>query len=454
MSANSTHLQSSLGRLEVCLDAIQRWQPSVNAMVTTTATAARAEAVAADRASADGRWLGLLHGMPIVIKDNLEAAGVRATSGSLFFKDYVPNRDAPTVARLKQAGAVIVGKSTMHEVAFGIRSHNPVIGQARNPYDLSRVPGGSSGGSGIAVATGMAEAALGTDTGGSIRLPAAICGITGLRPTSGRVSNRGCLPVSSSHDTVGPMAASALDCARIFAVIAGYDDQDPTSKAQPLENFLPTIGQGIRGLKVGVPRNHYLDGCTGDVATAYRASLSKLESLGARLVDVTVAGAESIQDEASVMIFSDATHLHADRLKDEARWGAMTLERLKAGLAHSGRDYARAMRAKESWRRTMARLFQEVDLLASPTIIDEPPLIDDGQSLYKATMSVTKNTYCGAFAGLPGISVPNGMSRGGMPIGLQLESAWWGEPMLLRAGHAYQQVTDWHLRRPQLATPV
>lgn len=451
MSSAGIGQPSAVARVEAALAAIERWQPHVNAMVTTTADAARAEALAADKATADGKWLGLLHGLPMAIKDNLDTAGVRTTSGSLFFKDHVPNHDATVVAKLRRAGAVIVGKCTMHEVAFGIRSHNPVIGQARNPYDLSRVPGGSSGGSGIAVATGMAEAALGTDTGGSVRLPAAICGITGLRPTSGRVSNHGCLPVSLSHDTVGPMAVTALDCARIFAVIAGYDDEDPSSENRPLENFLPAIGDGIKGLHIGIPRNHYLAGCSADVQTAYTSSLAKLESLGAKLVEVTVAGAEGIQDEAAAMIFSDACHLHAARLQDESRWGAMTIERLKAGLAYTGRDYARSVRARESWKRTIARLFQEVDMLASPTIIDVPPLIDDGQSLLKATMSVTKNTYCGAFAGLPGISLPNGRSRGGLPLGLQLEAAWWGEPMLLKAGHAFQQVTDWHRMRPKLA---
>ncbi|MFM9941474.1 MAG: amidase [Hyphomicrobiaceae bacterium] len=448
MSAAISRPPSSTARVEACLDAIDRWQPHVNAMVTITAAAARAEAAAADRATADGRWLGLLHGLPMVIKDNLDTAGVRTTSGSLFFKDHVPNHDATVVAKLRRAGAVVLGKCTMHEVAFGIRSYNPVIGQSRNPYDLARVPGGSSGGSGIAVATGMATAALGTDTGGSVRLPAAICGITGLRPTSGRVSNNGCLPVSSSHDTVGPMAASALDCARIFAVIAGYDDQDPSSVPQPLENFLPALDDGIAGRRIGVPRNHYLEGCSAEVQAAYTEALAKLEGLGAKLVDVTVAGAEGIQDEAAAMIFSDACHLHAERLQDASRWGAMTLERMRAGLKYTGRDYARAVRAREGWRRTVARLFGDIDMLASPTIIDEPPLIEDGQSLLTATMSVTKNTYCGAFAGLPGLSVPNGRSRNGLPLGLQLESAWWGEPMLLRAGHAFQQVTEWHHMRP------
>ena len=448
MSVNVPGPRASSARVEACLAAIGTWQSRVNAMVTVTEDAARAEAAAADRAASAGRWLGLLHGMPMVIKDNIDTAGVRTTSGSLFFKDHIPNRDATVVAKLKRAGAVIVGKCTMHEVAFGVRSYNPVTGQARNPYDLTRVPGGSSGGSGIAVATGMAEAALGTDTGGSIRLPAAICGITGLRPTSGRVSNRGCLPVSLSHDTIGPMATSALDCARIFAVVAGFDDQDLTSKARPLENFLPSIGEGIAGVRIGVPRNHYLEGCSADVVSAFHAAIAKLESLGAKVVDVTVAGAEVIQGEASVMIFSDACQLHADRLGDEARWGAMTLERLKSGLRYSGTDYARAMRTKEIWRQTLMHLFRDIDILASPTIVDDPPLIEDGQSLLEASQSVTRNTYCGSFAGMPGLSVPNGESRRGLPLALQLEAAWWDEPLLLRAGHAYQQATDWHHTRP------
>ncbi|MBS0241063.1 MAG: amidase [Proteobacteria bacterium] len=441
---------ASFLRTEACLEAIGSWQPHVNAMVTVTADEARGQARAADAAASDGRWLGLLHGLPMAIKDNIDTAGVRTTSGSLFFKDRVPNHDAHVVARLKKAGAVILGKCTMHEVAFGIRSHNPVIGQARNPYDLERVPGGSSGGSGIVVATGMAEAALGTDTGGSVRLPAAICGITGLRPTSGRVSNHGCLPVSLSHDTIGPMARSAIDCARIFAVIAGYDEADPSSEERPLENFLPAMDEGIAGLRVGVPKTYYLEGCSADAAAAYEASIKTLEELGAKLVDVTVPGVEEIQDIAAVMIYSDAVALHAERLDNEALWGATTIERMKIGRKFTGADYARSVRAREVWRQTMRKVFGEVDVLASPTIIDEPPPIDDGKSLYTATMSVTKNTYCGAFAGLPGIAMPNGRSKRGLPMSLQLEAAWWQEPRLLKAAHAFQSATEWHLMRPKL----
>jgi len=436
--------------LEACLAAIDVWQKPTNAYITVTADSARAKARAADAAAVAGRSLGLLHGLPIAIKDNLDTAGVRTTSGSLFFENHRPNTDATVVAKLERAGAIMVGKATMHEVAFGVRSFNPVIGQARNPYDLTRVPGGSSGGSGIVVATGMAQAAIGTDTGGSIRLPAAINGITGLRPTTGRVSNNGCLPVSLSHDTIGPMARTAAECALIFAVIAGYDPKDPSSEDRPLENFLPSLGDGIAGVRIGVPKNHYLDGCSTEVLDVYQHALRTFESLGARLVDVEVPGAATIQDDASIMIYSDACQLHADRLGDEKRWGAQTIERMKIGLGFTSRDYARAVRSRETWKRTLVGVFDQVDILATPTIVDEPPPIEDGKSLQGATISVTKNTYCGAFGCLPGLSVPNGRSRNGLPLSLQLEAAWWREPLLLRAGHAFQKATDWHEMRPGL----
>lgn len=441
---------SARDRLERSLDAERAWNPHVNAVITSMADAARRDADAADEAAREGRWLGLLHGMPIAIKDNLDTAGVRTTAGSLFFKDHTPNRDAPTVRKLRRAGAVLTSKVTMHELAFGIRSWNPVIGPSRNPYDLTRVPGGSSGGSGIAVAAGMCEAALGTDTGGSVRLPAAICGISGLRPTLGRISNSGCVPVSAGHDTVGPMARTVVDCARLFAVLAGYDPEDPVSEDRPLENFLPSLGDGIAGVKIGVPKNFYLEGCSDDVSSSYRDAIRVLEKLGAKLIDVSVPGAEQIHDYASCMVFSDACAFHKARLADTAKWGPMTIERLRNGLSYTGADYAAAMRVKESWKRTLANLFDSVDILAAPTMPDEPPPVDDTRPLLQATSAVTKVTYAGAFGALPGLSVPCGKSRNGLPLGLMLESAWWREPLLLRAGHAYQQATDWHTMRPAL----
>lgn len=441
---------SAVDRCEAALAAIRAWQPVTNGMITVTEEEARQQAVKADRATDQGRWLGLLHGMPIAVKDNIETSGIRTTSGSLFFKDHVPSLDAPVVARLKRAGATIVGKATLHEFAFGIRSYNPVTGAARNPFDPSRIPGGSSGGSGIAVATGMAEAALGTDTGGSIRLPAAINGVTGLRPTFGRVSNRGSTPVSAPHDTIGPLARTAADCARLFAVIAGHDPDDPTSIDHPLENFLQSLGDGIAGLRIGVPINHYTVDCSPHVTRSFEEALKTLEALGATLVSVRVDGAEAVHGHASTIIYSDALALHSERLTDQAKWAPMTLERLKTAQAITGVDYARSMRTKESWKRTLARLFDDIDLMATPTMPDEPPPIDESRSLLQATAAVSRNTYAGAFGGIPGISIPMRPSDRGLPLGLQLEASWWREPLLLRAAHAFQTVTDWHQARPTL----
>jgi aspartyl-tRNA(Asn)/glutamyl-tRNA(Gln) amidotransferase subunit A len=436
--------------LEACMAAKAAWNPRVNAVVTSMASTARSQAEAVDKADSEGRWQGLLSGLTLAIKDNIDTANVETTAGSLHFKGRVPSRDAAVVARLRRAGAVIVSKVTMHELAFGIRSFSPVIGQARNPFDPARIPGGSSGGSGIAVATGMAWGALGTDTGGSVRIPAAMCGITGLRPTHGRVPISDVIPVSETHDTVGPMARSAADCALILAVIAGHDPDDPVSVEAPLGNFLPTLADGIAGVRIGVPRNHYLEGVAPDTHRAFEAALKVLERLGAKLVPLTIDGAGSAHEHASVMIYSDACAFHAERMRDPSKWGAMTLERLRSGLAFTGRDYAHAMRARESWRRALRRVFSTVDILASPTTLADPPPVDDGQSLLQATTAYTQTTYAGAFGGLPGISLPCGTSPRGMPIGLQLEAAPFAEPLLLRAGHALQEVTDWHRRRPEL----
>jgi len=436
------------GRVEAQLARIEAWNPRVNAMMALNRDGALDTADEIDRALSAGHWPGLLAGMTLAIKDNIDTAGIETTCGSQFFKGRVPNADAPVVSRLKRAGAVIIGKATLHEVAFGVRSHNAVIGQCRNPYDTDRIPGGSSGGSGVAVATGMADAALGTDTGGSVRIPSAICGITGLRPTTGRVPNSGCLPVSELHDTIGPMAHSAMDVARLFAVMAGYDDNDPTSRDMPLENFLPTMGDGIRGKRIGIPRSYYYDDLAPEIASATEAALREFEKLGAVLHDIELADADQMLSEAAVIIYSDAAQLHAERLQEPEKWGSQTIERMKLALDFTSRDYARAMRARENWRRTLKRAFEQVDMLAVPTLPQITPPIEDDRSLFEATKRVAANTYAGAFGALPGLSIPCGATSEGLPIGLLLEAPSWQEPLLLRAGHAYQQVTDWHLRRP------
>ncbi|MFM9994111.1 MAG: amidase [Burkholderiaceae bacterium] len=436
-------------QLSHCLEAIERWNPVVNAMVTVDREGALSAAKRCDEAARTGRSLGLLHGVPIIIKDNIDTANLRTTYGSLFFKEHIPEIDAHVVRRLRAAGAVIVGKATMHEFAFGVRSDNPVIGQCRNPWDRLRIPGGSSGGSGVAIATGMATLALGTDTGGSVRIPAALNGITGLRPTFGRVSNSGTMPVSVTHDTVGPMARSAEEVALLFSVIAGYDKSDPLSANYPIDNFLPRLHDGVRGLRVGRPRNHYFNQVDDCVATSLEHGIETLSRLGAEIVDVDIPGAEEIHDWATKMIYSDACELHSERLTANAdMWSAATLERLQMGLEFTGVNYSRAMRRREIWCSKLTELWDQVDMLVSPTCPSVAPHVLEDRNLFEATRSVSRNTYAGAFGRIPGISLPCGFSAEGLPIGMQLEASSWSESILLRAGCAFQKATDWHLRRP------
>ena len=451
---NAPHPQAREA-VEGCLARIEALDPALNAMITTTAEAAREAADACDRAAAEGRWLGLLHGLPVALKDNIETAGVRTTSGAAYLADHIPNRDAPAAARLKAQGAILIGKANLQELAWGVVSTNPVAGQCRNPWNPARIPGGSSGGSGAAVAADMAEAALGTDTGGSVRIPAALTGIAGLRPTHGRISIRGITPVSVAHDTVGPMARRVADVARIFAALAAYDPLDPLSRDLPLDNFLPSLGDGIAGVRVGLARNFFFEDVDDGVEAAVREGARTLESLGARLVDVTLAGAETAQRWTTIMAYADACAYHRERL--DAGPGAISrpvYERMMLGRDFGAVDYAEAMRGREAWRRTLAEAFETVDVLLAPTTPRPAPPIADERSLHRATQEATRFTYGGALASIPGLSVPCGFAADGLPVGMMLEAAWGAEPLLLRMGHAYQTATDWHLRRAPCLDPA
>ncbi|NKC10803.1 MAG: amidase [Gammaproteobacteria bacterium] len=421
----------------------------LKALITVTREEALAQAKALAAARQRGQWPGLLDGMPVVIKDNIETAGVRTTSGSRFFANYLPKQDAPVVARLRHAGAICLGKASLHEFAFGIRSHNPLSGQCLNPWNKAHIPGGSSGGSAAAVAAGMCVGALGTDTGGSVRLPAAMCGVSGLRPTFGRVPNTGTTPVSPTQDTVGPMARSVADVARLFAVLAGYDAADPFSEDRVLENFIPTLASGISGVKIGIAHHPYFEGADSEIAAAVMEAARTVERLGARLTDVTLDGAADAHQFASTIIYSDACAFHRQRLNQQPEtFAPQVYERMRLGLQFTGADYADALRERAIWRRRLAALFDTVDILLSPTVHTQVPRIDDRKSLHAATRDATRNTYAGAFGQLPGLSIPCGFTASGLPIGLQLEAKWWQEPLLLRAGYAYQSATDWHTRTP------
>ena len=445
----SQSVYSSVAAAESCIERIESANSELNAVMAVAFDEAHATARALDESRGNGDWQGLLHGMPMVLKDSIDTAGLTSTSGASFLAHHVPNRDATVTRRLRDAGAILLGKANLHELCFGIRSNNSVAGQCHNPWSALHIPGGSSGGSGAAIAAGFCVGALGSDTGGSVRLPAAMNGVSGLRPTVGRVPNTGTMAVSASQDTIGPMARRVSDVARIFAVIAGHDPADPISEARPLENFLPRLGDSIEGVRIGLPKAGYFDGADPSVESAVRDAAAELETLGARLIDVDVPGMQQTHRWASVVIFSDACALHGERLKnDPDAFDPEVYARMKSGFKFTGVDYATAMRMREKWKRALAELFTEVDVLLSPTVHTEVPLIDDNKDLLQATRDATRNTYAGAFGQIPGLSIPCGFSAGGLPVGLQLEAGWWREALLLQVGHAYQRVTDWHLRVP------
>ncbi len=443
---------SAVAATEACIENIRRHNGTLNAVVTWDEEAALARAAEADHAAAEGRWLGLLHGMTMTLKDNIATAGMRTTSGARFFADHVPNQDAEVVRRLRGAGAVLIGKANMQELAFGVVTTNPVFGQCRNPWNPDHIPGGTSGGSGASVAAGMCQGSLGTDTGGSVRIPAAMTGVAGLRPTHGRISIRGVTPASMSNDTIGPMAREVADVARLFAALSGYDADDPVSADQPLANFLPTLGDGIAGARIGIARRFHFQRLHPEVEQAVLDSVAVFERLGAEIRDIELPGAELAQDWNIAQIYGDICAHFKERLDREPEsFSPRVRARMMLGLDFTAVDYAEAMRGKEIWRRTLKRTFEnEVDMILAPTVPMPPPPITGDENLHEATRDAARFTYGSALSSHPGLSVPCGFTADGLPIGLMLEAAWWNEPLLFRAGVAYPRETDWHRRRPPM----
>ncbi len=444
--------ESAVAATEACLDNIRKHNETVNAVVTWDDDAALARAAEVDKAVAEGRWLGLLHGMTMSLKDNIATAGMRTTSGAKFLADHVPNEDADVVRRLRAAGAVLIGKANMQELAFGVVTTNPVFGQCRNPWNPDNIPGGTSGGSGASVAAGMCQGSLGTDTGGSVRIPAAMTGVAGMRPTHGRISIRGVTPASVANDTIGPMAREVADVARLFAALSGYDPEDPVSADEPLENFLPRLGDGIKGVRIGIARHFHFQRLHPEVEQAVLDTIPVFERLGAEIREITLPGAELAQDWNIKQIYGDICHHFKERLdNDPESLSPRVLARMRLGLDFSAVDYAEAMRGKEVWRRTLKRVFQdEVDIILAPTVPMPPPEITGEENLHEATRDAARFTYGSALSSHPGLSVPCGFTSDGLPIGVMLEAAWFNEPLLFRAGVAYQGETDWHRRRPSL----
>ena len=431
-----------------CLDRIESLNPGLNAYLTVMADAALAAAKAAEQAVAAGDALGPLHGVPVALKDNCEVAGVRMTGGTPFLRDHVAPVDAEIVARLRQAGAIILGKLNMHEWAIGGTTRNPHYGPCHNPWDPTRIPGGSSGGSGAAVAADLALVTVGTDTGGSVRIPAALNGVCGLRPTMGRISNRGVIPVSWTFDTVGPLARRAEDIAHVLQVLAGYDPHDVTSRAQPTGNYLAGLNDGVSGWRVGLLGGHFKTEPQPAVVALVTQAARVFEELGADVEEVELDGAAGTIERASEMLLADAAAFHQARLAERADgFGPDVRTRLRIGALVSGSQYALARQEQRRWQRQLTQTFERYDLLLAPTCGIPAPLIEESEGV-ETTRLLTRFTYPFSLAQLPVLSVPCGFTQGPLPVGMQLIAPAWAEAAILRAAQAYQQATDWHLRRP------
>jgi len=425
---------------EACSRQIERFNPSLNAFITVV------EHPASSRQERGGN----LAGIPLAVKDLFETKGIRTTAGSVFFKDYIPAEDAAVVQKLKAAGAVIMGKTNTHEIALGVTTVNPQFGTTRNPWDPSRIPGGSSGGSAVAVAAGMSLGALGTDTGGSIRIPASLCGVVGLKPTYGRVSLRGVFPLSWNLDHVGPITRTASDAALVLQIIAGYDPQDPASIHMLLSDYLHHLEDEIKGKKAALARGSYIEGSDTEVVTAVNEAAHVFASLGVNVEEVETDFLREAALANSVMTQADGAAYHRERLAEHPDWfGEDIRQRLETGRSFSSTEYALARRTQSEMKQRFVQFFEKYDLLLLPTTPITAPLIEGNDAVEQARR-LTRFTAPFNLAGLPSISIPCGFSKNGLPIGLQIVAKAWNEAGVLRAAHAYERETSWGKQHPEI----
>lgn len=438
------------------LNRIEQIDPQLNSFITVVADRALERAKWAEEQLAQVRRglldaLGPLHGIPIALKDLYQTKSIRTTIGARFQQDYVPDEDAFTVQKLEQAGAVILGKTNMHEIALGLTNVNPHFGACRNPWALDRIPGGSSGGSGAALAANLCMGSLGSDTGGSIRVPASLCGIVGLKPTYGRVSLRGVFPLSWNLDHAGPMARIAADVALLLQVIAGYDPNDPYCIDMPVPNYLQNLPGGIAGWRFALVEGDYFQKTTPEIHDAVNQAAQVIPQLGANVESVNVDDLISSSARASgLMVISDAAAVHEHRLQNTPHiFGDDVRERLQAGAAVPSTDYILARRAQIVNRWEFVRFFESFDMIILPTtpIVASP--IDGSDALEQARL-LTRYTSPFNLTGLPAISLPCGFTAEGLPIGLQLIARPWAEERLLQAAFAYESATSWYKRTPEL----
>jgi aspartyl-tRNA(Asn)/glutamyl-tRNA(Gln) amidotransferase subunit A len=440
-----------------CLHRIARWQPHINAFMAIEAETALKAADEADAALAAGRNLGPLHGVPLAHKDMYYDAGKVVTCGSLIRRDFVATTTSTALRRLKDAGSIRLGSLQMAEFAYGPTGHNAHYGAVCNPFAPDHITGGSSSGSGAAVAARLTFAALGSDTGGSVRMPAHFCGVTGLKTTYGRISRAGAMPLSQSLDTVGPLARSAVDCALLIALMAGADSDDPTASMTPVADYVAATSMPIRGLRIGVPTSFYVDDLDADVAAILDQTVAVLRREGADIVKVELPDQRQLSAACQLVLAVEAAAFHKRWLIERPQdYGPQVLMRLQNGLAIPGVTYLEALR----WRgaalaahiaatRNVDAVLAPVAPVAAPTIAESD--VGNSPGAEAAIRRLTRFTRPINYLGLPSLAVPGGFTAKGLPVGMQLIGRSFDEATLLRIGAAFQRATDFHERVPELA---
>jgi aspartyl-tRNA(Asn)/glutamyl-tRNA(Gln) amidotransferase subunit A len=434
-----------------CLARSEAVQAKTGAFVVITADAALAAARQAEREIAAGKYRGPLHGIPVAVKDLCDMKGLPTTASSKVRHDHVAPSDSAVVERFNAAGAVIIGKTNTHEFAYGV-----ITPTTRNPWDLNRIPGGSSGGSGATVAAQCVFSAIGTDTGGSIRIPASVCGTVGLKPTYGRVSRHGITSLSWSLDHAGPLTRRVRDAALSLNALAGYDARDPGSADVPVPDFLDGIDRGVKGLRLGVPRNYFFDGIEAGVEAAVRAAIEHLAKQGATVVPLTLPMADLYASVEFGLVLPEASAYHQEMLRARADLYEPDVRiMLQAGELIAATDYIKALRVRELIKRAWAEMYRGIDVLLAPTVPAIAAKV--GQESFRwsngAEEPVTPayvRTSCPAnITGLPSITLPCGFVEG-MPVGMQIMGRPYDERTILRVAQTYEASTDWHKRAPAL----
>lgn len=454
-SALKTRRISSVEATRACLSAIERAQPRLNCFISVEPEAALAQAGQADHEIAKGAWRGPLHGVPFAHKDMYYRAGKVSTCGAKIRRNYVAKVTATVQERLAAAGALYLGGLNMSEFAAGPTGHNEYFGHCRNPWNLAHITGGSSSGSGAAVAARLVYGAMGSDTGGSVRLPAGMCGVTGIKPTYGLVSRYGAMPRCWSLDVMGPLARTAEDCALMLQVVAGRDDRDPTTATHAVPDYAATLEAGMRGLKIGAPTNPIFTEAHPEVRAALEASLARYRELGATVLELELPDPRVTYALTNLVNKAEAATIHGAWVRTRREdYSLSAVNRFEAGFHIPATQYLDALRLRGPLLRDFVeRVFEKVDIVHMPVLGIPVPTLEETEirsteAVPELMERITRYTRWISILGLPAISVPCGFSSSGLPVAFQLLGRPFSERTLLRAAHAYQQATDWHRHAP------